>query len=60
MIGIRGRVAAVETNNACPNNQLADEISNYVEMVVWCSRISLALYCLLDGHYTIDLVLLNT
>ena len=31
------RVAAVETNNACPNKQLADEISNYVEMVVWVS-----------------------
>jgi len=26
-------VAAVETNTACPNKKLADEISNYVEMV---------------------------
>ena len=26
-------MAAVETNEACPNKQLADEISNYVEMV---------------------------
>ena len=26
-------MAAVETNNACPNKQLADENSKYVEMV---------------------------
>ena len=33
-------MAAVETNNACPDKQLADEISNYDEMVVWVSGIS--------------------
>ena len=35
-------MAAVETNNACPDKQLADEISNYDEMVVWVSGISVA------------------